>query len=256
MKNIFLFSLSLLIAILAVTGCAKDSFRTLQDKQKIQDRGGCTGGFSSSEIDSIGIMHNQVVTTVFGNFNFSALNPITELKSRFAVEYSGISSTTLNGYFTSGGSGFDIDANISQFSDQNLVSTYFNDIIYYIDNSANMTSLQTSLSTLKGLAETNLACSDLDFILVCISVASNSADLWSPTTIGGDGFYDTIDGLKIISGEVQSRWIWRDVVKGDLTGAAGAFFAYGFGLAIPGANAAIAADIAFASAYGSASSML
>jgi hypothetical protein len=86
-------------------------------------------------------------------------------------------------------------------------------------------------------------------MLTCISVARNSLYLWAPSSIGGQGYYDQI----LQNSGLTERWSgWRAVGAADLSGAATAFFEFGFGLAVPGTNAAVAGAIAWNAGMSSA----
>ncbi len=225
--------------------------------QTAQYRGNCEEGFSSTEIGDIGSLHNQVVVNVFDGFNFSAFDLLTQAKSQFAAAYPGLTSGEIDDFFTLGMSEVDLEDHDEKLDDVTLVHTYYDNLLYILENSSDLSSLQSSLQSLKGDVNNNLSCTDLDFMLVCLSITINSATLWSPTTLGGDGLYDSVTISKGITGIANDRdWTWRSVVKGDLAGATSAFFSYGLGLTVPGTNAAVAGVIGYSAAAGSVGVML
>ena len=100
------------------------------------------------------------------------------------------------------------------------------------------------------VANSELDCFDWSFIMTCISVAENSAIMWTPKGNGGLGY-------KLNCNLIQYRtsW-WKKAIVADTAGAATAFMAIGVGLVVPGANAAIAAGIAYSAGAASAWSLI
>lgn len=245
-----------LLLIVASQSCIKDNqFSNLQqDNPSIAERDVCTTEFSSSEVNSIGILHNQVVVDLFEHFNFQASDKMAELTNQLSLSHPELSTSKINSIVSTATSS--LNFNINNYSSQignPLVYQFFNILLGHIDNYQSISGLNSSLDQLKIQVETNLDCKDKSFMLTCISVARNSAILWTPTVLGGIGFHDELKVRGGFSNGVEDRDSpWRKAAKADLLGAAGAFFAYGFGLVVPGANAAIAADIAFAAGYSSA----
>jgi len=79
--------------------------------------------------------------------------------------------------------------------------------------------------------------------------------LWTPVEMNGLGYAQKLekDYLGSASNNLTNRGPC-DVGNGvasDTAGAAGVFFSWGIGIAIPGANGAIAAGIAFGGAFAS-----
>lgn len=258
MKSLHYFHLFLFfVLVITNQSCTKDNrFASSQQDNLgvIKQRDVCTTEFSSLEVNLIGVTHNQLVVDLFENFNFQASDKMAELTYQLSLAHPELSISKINSIVSTANSSlsFNINEHGTQITDP-LVYQYFNTLLGCIDTCQSIAEFNSRLDDLEVQIEASLACKDKSFMLTCISVARRSAILWSPVTLGGLGFYDELKERAGFSSAVQYRESpWRKVVKADLLGAAGAFFAYGFGLVIPGTNTAIAADIAFAAGYSSA----
>ncbi|MCA0236555.1 MAG: hypothetical protein LCH81_09245 [Bacteroidetes bacterium] len=251
MKKV-LFPISALLLFIS-SGCIKES--SPKEIKQLQERGGaCSGEFSSLEIQSIGTMHNTVVMDVFENYDFETTNIDLELRTNFASAYSSLTYNQVTNIINVATSTFDINDHTASINDP-LVYSYYDDICDLLNNFSTISELNEELDKLEESIIEDLECTDRDFLLVCISVARNSSSLWAPVSIGGSGYYDDIEEKLELMGAVQYRINWRNVAEADLWGAASAFFAYGFGLAVPGTNAAIAISIAYSAGFSSVTAM-
>ena len=184
-------------------------------------------------------------------FDYQDENQLNEVTAQVYSYFPTVTHAHLDVLIADAQSAFVLADHSGDISNDGLVGAYYDSLSNIISRSTTVSILQGNLNTLKGLVSTNLTCSDRDFLLTCISVASRSAYLWAPTTIGGQGYYDAVIAAKGLNGKASARFDWKNVLGADIAGAAGEFFKYGLGLSTPGANVAIATDIAVGAAISS-----
>jgi len=221
-KNLsFLVSLSFVFLLL--TSCGKENIE--EAKKPIP-----CAEFSTTEIASVGITHNDFLTSVWTNFDCDAPDHNQELINQFYAvsknEYN-LSSQEVADMIevASSSTTFNIANYSSSFTNYPVVSSLYKNLFDAIYNSSNLNALNSALD--------------------CISVTRNSGYHWSPTITGGAGTpFSPCD-------RAQGRF-WGEIIAADAAGAASAFMTYGAGLAVPGTNAAIAGIIAISAGMGSA----
>lgn len=133
---------------------------------------------------------------------------------------------------------------------QSISYSYIIKILDEIDRVTSLRAFNVNLSFIEQKAKANLTCNDLDIVLGTIEVAKNSAKLWAPTSIGGDGLFDYSFG----SNAPMQTMSWQRAIIGNASASALHFLTLGVGPAVskatPGANAAILAGWALAAAVG------
>jgi hypothetical protein len=123
-----------------------------------------------------------------------------------------------------------------------------------IDTFTHLTYLISRLEDIESDVVNNFSCSDRELLLVSISVAKKSAELWAPTSYGGEGF---LHDKFFKDGEIQDRmpW-WKRAIIGDVAAAGAAFLNIGISGAIvastiPGGAVALGTVVGVSAAIGS-----
>lgn len=247
MKNQILF-FCFIILVSFNFGCQKD--RSLSNyysnNNHTETRDTCLTEFSLNEIDSIGITHNAEVMSIFNNFDFESIDKISEVRHQFSTMHPGLSNSEVDTILSIAlnSSNFNVN-NINTFDNNQMVHNYYNNLLSIIDTTESLTGLNYSLGVLRDSVVQNLECKDKSFLLVCISIAKKSALMWAPTNIGGMGLYDELESMAGFNNKITARRpLWQKIFGADVAGAAAGFMKYGFGLAVPGINSAIAGFIA------------
>lgn len=150
-------------------------------------------------------------------------------------------------------------------------------ILNFSDTITNLDEYNSNLDVIQKEANGVLNCEDLNTITGAIIIAKNSASLWAPKEIGGQGLYDAkivadLNNLKYsdyafenlkggpnANQVIMLRW-WQRALIGDVSGAAQYFTGIGIagaaGLGVPGANGVILGGAAIATGLGSACAAL
>lgn len=254
MKIFKLFFATLLGAITFVS-CNKESIAP-----ESTSRPDCFG-FTSSELESIGTIHNQYLTQVYEAVDFTACNncrdAIIEEFKRLDVDVSGL-GISLDSLINQSVRIYDglESPDIRNWSNSPFNQTtqsYLNSIMDAFDSATSYSGYLRSLSTLQTTVnnDNSLSCLDLEIINATIEVAKNSAYLWMPESAGGLNYYAIAH-----QNSVEPRWSWRNAFASDVASCAASMFELAGVLALtsvaPPANAAIAIGIGINAAVGSA----
>ena len=183
-KNLsFLVSLSFVFLLL--TSCGKENIE--EAKKPIP-----CAAFSTTEVASVGITHNDFLTSVWTNFDCDAPDHDQELINQFYAvaqnEYN-FSSQEVAAMIevASSSTTFNIANYSSSFTNYPVVSSLYKNLFDAIYNSSNLSELNSALDLIEQFSNANLDCFDHSFIMTCISVTRNSGYHWSPTIAGGAG---------------------------------------------------------------------
>ncbi|HTM67617.1 MAG TPA: hypothetical protein VL093_14925 [Flavipsychrobacter sp.] len=189
--------------------------------------------FNDEQIDSIGVLHNVYLTQAYDNFDFENYdeNIKTAMFNINIGEYYGSLKDTIFNF----ASKVDYD-NLDDYV-TSQVKAYYDEALYVADTVSNLASLRVAYSSIEHDARTNLSGSDLDQVLMMLSVGINSATFWAPSEIGGNGigyaFLEHIPTRNTGVSEPAQR-SWQDTVAKDEMGALGSAVGWGIGTLIFG----------------------
>ncbi len=253
---------SMALAITSLIGCTNSDSNAGLENQQPSAMSGKTCKTVDFTAADFGELHNQYVISLYNGVDFS--NP-TVARSKILNNFQnmGIDTSVFNmseDEFKS--KVLSVNEQLSTYKydlrqwSNNPISQkesypYIVRILNETDNINNLDAFNDKLSLIEQEAQANLSCDDLDVVLGTVKVAKSSAKLWAPTTLGGDGFFDSTFGqdppMQIMS--------WRGALIGDVSGSAQYFTAIGVagaaGLGVPGANAVILGGWGIAAALAS-----
>lgn len=142
---------------------------------------------TDEQIDSIGVLHNELLETVLANFDYSSVNS----GDMFTIARTSFINTDFKSATTEFKTAtFD---SASSWQNQTILSgnveLYMNDIKTELESDHNFSQISSFLSTLKSEVNSNsdLTTCEKQYIKIGISVALNSAEYWLPTEYGGNG---------------------------------------------------------------------
>jgi len=231
----------------------------------LETRSNCSG-LSDSEINSLGLFHNNYLDTLFQacesidsddlmdsirstalklDLNFTALG-----KSKIDIIDSAIIYCQLLL-----DAGWRINKVPSHFFQSDDVRTYSIEICNLTDTVQSRHNFNISVEVIAKRAEldTNLSCIELETIKGMISVSKSSFYYWAPTEMGGLGKGNNLGGDKIYA----RSWSWKKAFTGDVAAAGSHMLsnavAWSVGWAVPGVNTAILGAWAVSTAIGSVS---
>jgi len=250
--------LNIIILIIFISSCeTKEADMLLESRNQSE----CFG-FDQSELQSVGILHNQYLSEVYQNIDFArsndCRNDIIQEFMNLDVDFTSLNKTkadVVNEAVTIYDS-----IKLFQFDVRNWSShpfsaesySYLSTIMVKIDELQDYSSFVSEMTNLQNIVnnDNSLDCFTKELLNGTIEVAKNSLYLWTPEELGGLGYWD------ISHPRISSRWSWRGAAKGDAITSAVYFNSMGAGLAIglitPGSNAAILGMWAIGTAIGSA----
>ena len=209
-------------------------------------------GLTNKDFKNIGKLHNEYVIKIMNRFHINRFSTLDELK----IVTSEIGSKETMGFLMNQPQIDDLNSHLSQHYLSKTLSIYNEIYTIIFDGNSNVKEKNIKLDRLIDQANQALTINDYEFIQSCLYVAKSSMTLWSAKNIGGEGYFDALNLELYGNGKLEQRLIAPscsdDVIAGDIAGAAFAFLKWGFALAIPGTNAAIAAEIAYETATASA----
>lgn len=251
MKGIFVsrnsklfFKLTCLIALGAFTlvSCDKKDMGSPDDSSL---------KFSQSDIEMIGVKHNEFVSKTIDRINAGALIAVeAQLESTYEQfgKEQGIQNYDINTEKLAGPN--DLYKKLQTKEAQ----YFFDKVMYTLSGSDNYRDISARLASIADEASSKISNSrDRQAILIFATVSEKSAQLWLSKNTGGMGYLD------VMKSKIQQDRTARgaelrkvdpcigDVLAADGAGAATQFLAWGFAIAVPGVNIAIAGEIAFAS---------
>lgn len=143
-----------------------------------------------------------------------------------------------------------VSGNIDLESLPNSIQPYFTEFSSFLENSSSISELKSKTDSLLTVIELDNSIStfEKDFIQTLAIVNKHSAELWSPTSFGGLGYFD------IYCGTPTWRLNLGNVISADVSGAGGFFLRLGVLTAlgaVPGTNGAILGGAAISAAYAS-----
>lgn len=243
----------LLFGVLIITSC-NEEVPTLNNIDEFD----CIG-FTKNELEKVGILHNKYVTEVYQKVDFLSCDDCSDdiIDAFFEVEIDLSDANKSKEELIAESRELYNDLEAIQFDIRNWSNhpfsnesyVYLTTIMEEVDEMVNYDDFVTDMNQLQLIvdADLSLTCFDIELLTVTIEVAKNSTYLWLPETNGGLDYYSISQ-----EGEAQLRFNWRNAARADLTAAAGYFMGMGIGLIVPGTNAVIAGQIAFASGFASA----
>lgn len=189
--------------------------------------------WTDSQIDSIGVIHNDFLEKVYlptiqsGYKDPAKLRELTKfMAAQYPVE--GLSVGQKDSLIAYSDNVYDRIYNQTNSTLQynNWVGHPFsNNLMVYLtalqnqaNNAESYTQYVSAVNNLvsKAVRDTSLSCKELQTVKVTASVAKNSAYVWMPTWMGGLGWYDTY-GAPVVQG--KKKWSWTNALGGDLAAA-------------------------------------
>lgn len=205
--------------------------------------------FSQTDIEMIGVKHNEFVSKTIDKINVGSLIVVkAQLEPAYEQlgQEQGIQNYDINTEKLAGHN----DLYKKLQTEEALY--FFDKVMYTLSGSDNYRDISARLASITEEANSKISNSrDRQAILIFAMVSEKSAQLWLSKNTGGMGYLD------IMKSKIQQDRTARgaelrkvdpcigDVLAADGSAAAVNFLAYGVGLAVPGANIAIAAEIAF-----------
>ncbi len=243
----YLFLIFVLLGLFAITSCDQE-VNPSEEPIELD----CVG-FSKSELESVGTLHNQLVIEAYEKVDFlSCENCIDEVITAFSeieIDLTGIDlskNVIIEEAVLLYQNLSEIHFDLRNWSDSLPFSPesyqYLIILMEEIDAMENFYNFEVAMDYLQLVieADNSLNCFDVELLTGTIEVAKNSAYLWTPVEHGGLNLYSIPH-----EGSTQSRvsWNWRRAVKGDVSASASYFLGMGIGLAAglltPGTNAGI-----------------
>lgn len=194
LKSNFLLLLAITTFTVAIIGCKKENNSNNLNKNSTsynlknfsRESGECEV-LTDEQIDSIGVLHNELLETVLANFDYSSVNS----GDMFTIAR----TSFINTDYKSASTEFKTSTFDSAYSWKNQtilsgnVELYMNDIKTELESDHNFSQISSFLSTLKSEVNSNsdLTTCEKQYIKIGISVALNSAEYWLPTEYGGNG---------------------------------------------------------------------
>lgn len=214
-------------------------------------------GFSESEIQEIGKIHNEYLLESYSALDadskVSKEEQIANYFKNLDVDISSTGYTMESLYEFSVQSYNKLSNNEFLLSNKNT-STVLDEYLRQIYSELNSAlSLDDFISSTQDLYDdvsfsTNISNAEIEAVKVTIVVAQNSASLWMPESMGGEGLTSTPNSA--------TKWNWGGAVAGDIGGAMSVMAELGLAGAIlgsvPGTNGAIALAVGVSAAIGSA----
>lgn len=204
-----------------------------------------TGSYelSQSEIEQIGLIHNQTLTSAFDGQVVLDINQLKNYFLQINLENSDFIKNELN----SGNiSNFDYTYLETNLADEISLS-YISEAKTKVMNAENHHGIAQELLSIKSTVQADDRNFNKTVVLLFIEVAQQSSNYWSNgmTGIGEDG-YDEYQPI--------SDWT-KGLIAADGLGAAGAFTSYGLLAAVTGPMSwgALVATVGFAAAWSSGS---
>lgn len=185
----------LTIGTLTLISCQKESFKQDSNSDNISNGSNNntsmqSGGFqilSDNEIDSIGIMHNELLDKILTEFDYNSLSPDNTFElvrnSFIQTEYRNTTNEFKEITFDS----------TYLWIQQELISgnieQYYLSIKVILESANSLSDASNNLGILKIEVENNTDLTDFEkqTIKVGLSVAIHSAEYWFPIEMGGNG---------------------------------------------------------------------
>lgn len=247
------FIFTAILGMVLIVSCGDEEI-----KPDTQNQPDCLG-LTKAEMATVGTLHNQYVTEVYQKVDFVNCNDCREeVLQEFAnldVDFSAFNKTQEELIDEARALYQDLEAiqfDLRNWQDHPFSQeayAHLSSIMAEMDAMENYSDFVSEMINLQSIVDldASLSCFDIELVTITIEVAKSSAYLWLPHSAGGLDFYSISQ-----EGKVQPRWSWRNAAKADVAATAGYFMGVGVGLIVPGANAAIAGAIGFASGFASA----
>ncbi len=168
---------------------------------------------TDEDVVFIGQKHNDVLSTVFRNYDFTNTDRLSELQAQFSINYPDNTVDWGN------------EAAINSYYYQNLKKAISSEAFSYVDralelsnNLSNFESYSDSIDVLKTEAKEVLNGRELDCILVFLEVSKKSIEFWLPASMGGCGTGEEILN-NFNSQQSQARLNWNKIFAADALSA-------------------------------------
>lgn len=211
--------------------------------------------FSQVEIELIGVKHNEFVSKAIDRTNPGSLSIVKgQIEQSYVqiVQERDVQAYDIN--TEKQGTPNDLYKKLQTKEAQN----FFNKIMYTLSGSDNYRDISARLTNITGEANSKISNSrDRQAILIFATVSEKSAQLWLSKNTGGMGYLDAIKSKIQQARTIKGAELRKvdpcvaDVLSADGSAAATHFLVIGVGLSVPGANIAIASEIAASSGISS-----
>jgi len=265
MKSKIIAYVVVLLAIFALffVGCQKSNVMSVQEDNKLPKR-----YFSSSytplDFSDLGETHNNLIKNAYSSVNFASPTIMEDIEVFFtevAFDYYslGLSENDWKDLLIDINSklkaiNFDL-RNSTDLGELNIeTANFIFEILDKCENLQILSEFNLDIDSILNSASNELTNLDFDIVKASAIIAKKSAELWAPTSIGGEGLFDTTFG-----NNPQLRGGWRGALIGDVAGASQYFLGLGItasitAAAIPGTNAilviGLGVSVGLNSAYG------
>lgn len=217
-------------------------------------------GFTESEIQDIGEIHNQYLAGAYSKLKTDVkqtkLEQVREYFTNLNVDISSTGYTSETLFKMSADAHYNLKANgyflaQKQLEVENL-NSYLELIYDEIDGATSLESFEHRMDALYSSIsqDETLEESEIEAVKVTIVVTKNSAALWMPESMGGEGLTSTPE----IGPE--AKWNWGNAILGDAVGAMSVMAEIGVAGAVlgavPGTNVAIGLAVGISAGIGSA----
>lgn len=210
---------------------------------------------TENELISLGNKHNDYLNDYFRNNNTA--NDRDSLIDEFMI----LKDFDWNYTDSKNGVSYVIDESISMQSDNYSTANFINNFssvgqgfITSLDNHLmNATSINDLNNQIDDVVDdirkSKLSIKDKNGILGYAYIMKSSAKLWAPTSIGGEGLFDAINGS---TNRLSSRgWSWNRAGRGDAAASMTYFLGIGLTIVAPPAGLAVLTAWAWSAAAGS-----
>ncbi len=206
---------------IGITSCSKEVNNSNTDvsnqQVELQDQSKSSNNvitLTSQEIIAIANEHNQYLSQIFNNFNFSSSDLEQELYNQImANPISGYNSQQMNSVYNMA-AGCDRTAVLNSLNDPVAVA-YIDNADILVSNSTSIQQLNQNIDQLVNTAINDATVTEKDAVALYCEVLKKSAYYWSPMSFGGGG-----EGDIILNGGGQPGLspFWS-IVIGDAVGA-------------------------------------
>lgn len=262
MKYFHVFFAALFFAALVVVSCSKSEDILADEHLKVESVFGEIKaiGLTESDIENIGMVHNFYLKAAYDqldqNSKYSKENQIEEYFKALDLDISSTGYNSESLYEMSYQSHITLKNSDFFLGHKSLDNTNLNSylaIIYdELEKSSSSSEFDTRMNDLYDSvsSDTNLNEFEIEAIKVTIVVSKNSANIWMPESLGGQGLTSTG------SLGIGAKWNWGNAVLGDISGAMSVMAELGIAGAVlgtvPGTNVAIGLAVGVSAGIGSA----
>ncbi|HBF19246.1 MAG: hypothetical protein CMI36_14760 [Owenweeksia sp.] len=255
MKRAILFIFS---TVLITASCSKESEKSNNFSSRLKSSERL---FTDAQIAEIGEKHNEIAFEVYESVDFedySASLQSNLMDVDLGEGYNEHKSDIYN-------AAYDVDyTNLDQYANQNVVA-YYEMAFSSLENQPDLESIIEKFDELEAQARDELTGTDLDQVLIMLSVGRNSAYFWLPASKGGNGLgYSKLAYLtsKNVDPNSSNKKSTKEISRGvreaigkDMIGGLGSAVGWGIGVLAFGGPVGVGAYV-FTVAWGAATSSL